>query len=272
MTVTGKTPVYALLGHPIAHSRSPELHNRWFRELGIDGVYVALPLPGEGPNALRALLTSGALAGANLTIPLKTDAMHLMDVLTPQAEAAGAVNTVRIDAQGLTGHNTDGQGFTDALHQHFGPPPQRPAAILGTGGAGRAVAAGLAELGIPEVHLFNRTPERAEGTAEHLAKYFPETAFHAHPLTDVHFQRLASELGVIAQCTGGAGRRSVRDLNIESLRRDCQWCDLNYWDEDPPHAASLRERFCSGMGMLTQQAALAFSYWTGVRPNEPLGG
>lgn len=272
MTPSGRTPVYAVLGHPIAHSRSPELHNGWFRAHGVDGVYVALPLPGERSKALATLLRSGVLAGANLTVPLKTEAVPLMDRLTAEAEAAGAVNTVRVDADGLTGHNTDGQGFVLALTAQLGPIPPRPAAVLGSGGAGRAVAAGLAQQGLVDIHLFNRTLARATETARHLHTHFPDTRFHPQPLTAEAFAAVSSEVGVVAQCTSGAGREAVAALPIDHLPGDCQWCDLNYWDTAPPHGRALGSRFIDGHGMLVQQAALAFAFWTGVMPDLDVGG
>lgn len=272
MTPSGRTPVYAVLGHPIAHSRSPALHNAWFRACNVDGIYVALPLPGDRSDALATLLRSGVLAGANLTVPLKTDAVPLMDRLTPEAVAAGAVNTVRVEADGLTGHNTDGRGFVQALTSQLGPIPPRPAAVLGTGGAGRAVAAGLAQHGLTDIHLFNRTLARAEETARHLRTHFPHCRFHSHPLTAEAFAPVSSQLGVVAQCTSGPGRSAVAAVPIDHLPDDCQWCDLNYWDASPPHGAALRSRFIDGHGMLVHQAALAFAFWTGVTPEVDLGG
>ena len=140
---------FAVLGHPINHSFSPVMHMASFRSIGFDGEYTRLDVPPEMlGDALKALSAEG-FSGVNLTIPHKQLALPMMDALTPEAQRLGAVNTVRFEEGGkLSGHNTDGPGFLAAAKATLGfDPAGRRVAVVGCGGAGRAVAITLAHAG-----------------------------------------------------------------------------------------------------------------------------
>jgi shikimate dehydrogenase len=155
-----------VLGFPVAHSRSPDMHNAAFGALGLDWHYVKLPVPPVlFTETVRALPGSG-FRGANVTIPHKHAALELADERTPSAEAIGAANTLTfLDGGGIEAHNTDAPGFIAALGEDA---RGLRALVLGAGGAGRAVAWALREAGAAEVAVWNRTPERAAALARDL--------------------------------------------------------------------------------------------------------
>ncbi len=256
---------YALLGHPVAHSRSPALHDHWFARHGVAATYVAIDVGPDPAADLADILRREGLSGANLTVPLKEAFLDRVDRLTPLARAARSVNTVWWEGDRLCGDTTDAPGFVDALEAVAPLDPDRPALVLGAGGAGRAVAAGLAARGVTRITLFNRTPQRATAALAHLAPAFPATRFAAYPLQSA--SEHLSGAGVVAVCVSGPGRAAIRALSIDALPADARWCDLNYWDPDPPHRVALGARFDDGRGMLVHQAARAFERWTGIRPD-----
>src|SRR5712691_2004515 len=182
MRITGRTRLAGIMGWPIAHSRSPALHNFWLDEQGIDGVYVPLPVrPEQLAPALRALPALG-FRGCNLTIPHKQLALSIVDRVEPLARRIGAMNTVIVASDGsLEGRNTDVYGFRESLRDSA--PDWDPAAgvavVLGAGGAARAVVAALIEAGVGEIRLVNRTLARADGVARDLEA--PPSRISTHP-------------------------------------------------------------------------------------------
>ncbi len=273
--LSGTTRVYALLGHPVAHSGSPALHNGWFATHGIDAVYVALDVdPARGGSVVDALRTL-PLAGCNLTIPFKADVVPALDRLAGLAAAAGVVNTiVREDDGSLTGHNTDGDGFLDAVASTGRPATARgPAVVLGAGGAGRAVAAALVRDGV-DVTVVNRTVARAEEAARAIAGLGAGRVSVA-PWTPQAIGGALARAGLVVQATSGAGASAVAALPIERVSPDALWCDLNYWMDAPPAWDGLAARGVAtqdGSMMLRRQAARAFHLWTGVDPDPVRAG
>ena len=171
-----ETKLVGLLGWPVEHSVSPAMHNAAFEALGLNWRYLPLPVPpGQVESAVKGL---GALGfrGANVTVPHKQMVMAALDSIAPSARQLGAVNTLVIGRQdagtaAITGFNTDDKGFVAALrHGGFEPEEGGRAAIVGAGGAARAVAYGLLWSGIGEVVVLNRTPERAGVLASDLAE------------------------------------------------------------------------------------------------------
>src|SRR5271169_6789126 len=156
MRITGKTRLAGIMGWPVAHSRSPALHNFWLDEHGIDGAYVPLPVrPGQLEQALLALPALG-FRGCNLTIPHKQAALSIVDRVEPLAQRIGAMNTVIVATDGrLEGRNTDAYGFRENLCDGAPDwePAIGPAVVLGAGGAARAVVAALIEMGVAEIRL-----------------------------------------------------------------------------------------------------------------------
>jgi len=266
MRTTGRAAVAGVMGWPVAHSRSPQLHGHWLERYGIDGAYVPLAVPPDClAQALRALAALG-LRGCNVTVPHKEAALALVDTAAPAAARVGAVNTVVVEADGrLTGHNTDGFGFLETLRTTL--PAWRadagPAVVLGAGGAARAVVAALVDAGAPAVRLVNRTPERAASLAGSLGG----------PVAVVPWEERATALGgaaLLANTTtlGMAGQAPLH-LDLTALPADAVVTDIVYAPLETTLLAAARARgnpVVDGLGMLLHQARPGFKAWFGVEP------
>lgn len=159
--ISGKTKLLGVIGHPVSHSLSPVMHNAAIAHLGLDYVYLPLPVKPENLQAAIQGFEAIGLTGFNITIPHKQAILPFLSSISPIAEAVGAVNTVwRTDA-GWAGTNTDVEGFLAPLHTHNRNWSQI-AVILGNGGAARAVVAGCAELGCAEIYIVGRNIQTVE--------------------------------------------------------------------------------------------------------------
>ena len=154
-----------VIGNPIAHSKSPLLHMHWMRRHGLHGHYVPLKVePATLETVLDALPKMGFF-GVNVTLPYKEDALRLAKSASDQASLIGAANTLTfLPSQGFHADNTDGSGFIQNVLQHVPDwhPSRAPAAVIGAGGAARAIVCALLSAGVPEVRVMNRTKARAE--------------------------------------------------------------------------------------------------------------
>jgi len=264
--ITGKTAVYGLLGRPVRHSLSPQIHNHWFAQHRVDAVYVALEIE-------RLNLGAMALAGANLTVPFKADAVAQLDESSERVTRLGAANTVVRREGQLVGDNTDVFGFVSAFEDEFGPSLRgRHAVILGAGGAARAVAAGCAERGAASICFANRTVKRGQSSAALLRPHFAETAFSCAPLSAAAFSERSNQTQLVVNCTTGPAADAVARLDITGLPPDAVWIDINYWMEDPPQFDACRSAGLpvqDGVSMLLYQAAQAFEMFTGISPDVP---
>jgi shikimate dehydrogenase len=255
-----------VMGSPIMHSRSPRIHNRWLAERGLAGHYVPLLVTQDGLEAaLRALHPLG-FSGVNLTIPLKEKALALMDRVDPLARRIGAVNCVVVAPDGaLEGYNYDAFGFLAALQERAPDfdAGAGPAAILGAGGASRALIAGLIEAGSPQIRLANRTFERAQALA---AEFGPRVA-------PVRWEERADALAgaallVNATSMGMAGQPPL-DIALDALPPGALVNDIVYVPLETDLLARARARglrAVDGLGMLLHQARPAFEKWFGQRP------
>ncbi len=264
--ITGKARVAGVVGWPVDHSRSPQLHNFWLDQYGIDGAYIPLPVaPADLPAALRALATI-RFAGVNVTVPHKEAALALVDEADPHARRIGAVNTIVIDDQGrLVGSNTDGFGFMENLYA--GAPgwsaTEGPAVVLGAGGGARAIAAALQAAGAPEIRIVNRTAERARELAEALGA----------PLITVPWQQRDGALGgarlVVNATTLGMTGNPPLDLSLDALAPGTVVTDIVYAPLRTGLLAAAERRGArtvDGIGMLLHQARPAFAAWFGREP------
>ncbi len=266
--ITGRTRVFALIGHPIGHSPSPALHNAWFDAAGLDAVYVALPTPAPLPDLAGTLRALG-VAGANLTLPHKVAALAGCDDVDATARACGAINVLVPTATGAIGRNTDAPGFLLALAEAGRSAAGARCAVLGSGGAARAVVAGLAEAGAAEVTVLARNADAA-ATVARLAGPRGRGA----ALDPTTFLALAPTLDLVVHALPGAARAAVAALPARALPRSCAWFDLNYWEDGDPWRAALAAEgrpVIDGAGMLLHQAALAFALFTGHPPDLDVG-
>ena len=268
---SGHTVVAGIMGWPVAHSQSPRLHAYWLAHHGVDGAYIPLPvMPDRLPDAIRGLRAFG-FRGANVTIPFKEAVIPLIDDLTPVARQIGAVNTLIIDADGkITGTNTDSPGFLDNLRD--GAPQWqsgRPAAVLGAGGAARAVCAALLGAGVPEVRLFNRTFEKAETLAAHFRPHYA-APIRPLPLEPKVWEGSLADVGVVVNTTalGMTGHPPIA-LDLGAIPDDAVVVDIVYNPLRTPFLAAAEARGLAtvdGLGMLLFQARAGFRQWFGEMP------
>jgi shikimate dehydrogenase len=274
--LSGKTNIVGLIGWPTGHSVSPAMHNAAFAELGLNWSYVPLPVStepaariGEAVAGLRAL----GLRGANVTVPHKQAVMPYLDRLSPAAGAIGAVNTIRVEADGtLFGDNTDARGFVADLRDHGVDPAALRVLVLGAGGSARAVVYGLAEAGCRNIIISNRTLARAEELAGAMQEHFPHCPITAHGLPEaIHAAAGQADLIVNTTSLGMTPNVETTPWDEEVAFRPGQTVyDLVY---NPPQTQLLQQatvdgaRVIGGLGMLIWQGALAFELWTGLTPS-----
>lgn len=266
MILTGRARLAGVMGWPVGHSRSPRLHGYWLERYGIDGAYVPLAVPPERfAEALRALPALG-FAGANVTVPHKEAALAAVDAVEPEAHRIGAVNTIVVGPDGrLTGGNTDAFGFMAHLRA-TAPGWQAkagPAAMIGAGGAARAVAYALAKAGVPEIRLVNRTATRAEALATALAGPFTVRAWADRAAA------LRDAVLLVNTTTQGMTGQPVLDLAPEGLASGAVVYDLVYVPLATPLIRAAQAKGLAtvdGLGMLLHQARPGFKAWFGVDP------
>jgi len=258
--------IAGLLGWPVAHSRSPTLHNHWLAQYGIPGRYVLFPVPPEKlVAALHGLAVLG-LRGCNVTTPHKQAVMPLIDHVDPLARTIGAVNTIVVQPDGsLRGFNNDGNGFVQSVRDAMPAwqPASGPIAVLGAGGAARAVVASLAAQGAREIRVVNRTFERARAMADEYGA--PVSAVTWEQREDV-----LSDIALLANCTNqGMTGKPALDIALDRLHPGAIVGDLIYTPPVTPllaAAAARGNRTVNGLGLLLNQARPAFHAWFGVMP------
>jgi shikimate dehydrogenase len=263
-----------LVGFPVQHSLSPKLHGAALQACGLQGDYSLFPIDPDDLQGLADLLTrvrSGPLSGLNVTIPHKQNVIPLMDNLTPTARAIGAVNTIYMRAGRLVGDNTDAQGFLSDLNRFLGQRQStinvpKSSIVLGAGGSARAVLYALLQNGW-SVSVVARRPEQSS----ELARQFPNIKLQGYNIQT--FQRSNALLIVNTTPVGMAPNVDASPWPAgASFPTEAAVYDLIYNPVDTllvrqARAAGLRAT--TGLGMLVEQAALAFELWTGrVPPRE----
>jgi len=258
--------IAGLLGYPVAHSRSPVIHNHWLAEHGIAGRYVLFPVPPEKlEDAVRGLSALG-MRGCNVTTPHKQAVFPLLDRVDDLARLIGAVNTVVVEKDGtLTGFNNDGNGFIQSLRDASPSwrPDSGPILVLGAGGASRAVVASLAAQGAKEIRLANRSREKAEEIAAAVGPVVKVLPWEQREdaLDGVALLANATSLGM-------AGKPPL-DIALDRLPPRALVGDLIYIPPETPLLAAARARgnvTVNGLGLLLNQARPAFNAWFGVMP------
>ena len=255
-----------VMGWPVMHSRSPMLHNYWFRQHDLAGSYVPLAIRPEGlAAALRALHPLG-FAGVNLTIPHKQQALTIVDEVDAVARNIGAISCVVVkpDAS-LAGTNNDCWGFIQNLRQE--QPEWRadrgPIVVLGAGGGSRAVCYGLAQEGAREIRLVNRSLARAEVIADEFGG----------PIAVVPWEQRSDALEgaalVVNTTSLGMVGQPVLDISLDKLPAAAIAADIIYIPLETPFLAAARQRgnrTVNGLGMLLNQGRPAWKAWFGVEP------
>jgi shikimate dehydrogenase len=265
--VTGSTTLVGLIGWPVEHSFSPAMHNAAFAELGLDWAYVPLPVYpdhlGEAVSGLRAL----GFAGANVTVPHKERALAHLDEVSHAAQVIGAVNTIAVRDGVLYGDNTDSTGFIASLRDVGFDPAGTYCALLGAGGAARAVVHALVDAGALQVGVYNRNYRRARDLCLDMAKFYSHVRFEPASLGDVSAIADDTDLLVNATSLGMWPDTETspwpHDLPIPG---HLTVCDLVYNPQDTlllSQARAAGAEIVGGLGMLVHQGAAAFELWTG---------
>jgi shikimate dehydrogenase len=258
--------IAGLLGWPVAHSRSPVIHNHWLAHYAIPGRYLLFPVPPENLEAAVHGIAALGLRGCNVTTPHKQAIFPLLDRVDDLARKIGAVNTVVVEKDGtLTGFNNDGNGFIQSLRDADPAwrPDSGPVVVLGAGGAARAVVASLAAQGAKEIRLTNRTLAKAQEIADAIG-----------PVVKVlPWEKRADALDGIAMLANatslGMSGKAPLDLSLDRLPGNALVGDLIYLPPETPLLAAARVRgniTVNGLGLLLNQARPAFNAWFGVMP------
>ncbi|MFC3088817.1 shikimate dehydrogenase [Tabrizicola soli] len=266
MTDHPRIPLAAVIGHPIAHSRSPALHSYWLKRYGLPGHYIPIDIaPTDLAELIRTLPRLG-FVGANITIPHKEAILHIADIVTDRAALIGAANTLIFRKDGkIQADNTDGSGFIANLRQNAPnwAPAAGPAMVLGAGGAARAVVAALIEVGVPEIRICNRTRPRADALR---SDFGAKVQVHEW----VQAGNLLGDVATLVNTTslGMTGKPDFR-VSLDGLNPRALVTDLVYTPLQTQLLIEAEARGCTvvdGLGMLLHQAVPAFERWFGVRP------
>ena len=254
------TDRYAVFGHPIAHSKSPQIHTAFARQTGQDIRYEAILAPLDGFAASVAAFIAAGGRGANVTVPFKEEALRLASRLSPRAQRAGAVNTLSFDADGILGDNTDGAGLVADLSRNLRCTiAGKRILLLGAGGAARGVIEPLLDQQPAALVIANRTVSRAEELAELFGRGVRACGFD---VADTPFDLVIN--ATAASLAGDLPPLSPRVFAPDTLAYDMMYGrDTPFLDFARTHGA----RTADGLGMLVEQAAEAFYLWRRVRPD-----
>ncbi|MED3790204.1 shikimate dehydrogenase [Peribacillus frigoritolerans] len=260
--------IYGVMGDPIAHSMSPDIHNDAFEKENIEAVYHHFHVTKEGLNdAVKGMKALG-IEGFNITIPHKTSIIPFLDEVDELALAIGAVNTVVNKNGRFIGYNTDGKGFFKSLCDEIsGDIKAKKTLVIGAGGAARAIYFTLVKEGVKQVDIANRTKERAA----QLVSDCPYDKV-SKALSIIEAEESLSQYDLIIQTTssGMSPELDHSPLKVDQLKTGAIVSDIIY---NPLQTKLLREagekgaETQNGLGMFINQAALAFEIWTGIMPN-----
>ncbi len=270
MQITGQTKIVGIIGDPITHSRSPQIHNAAIDALGLDYVYVPFHVQ---PDDLRAAIEgfkAANVVGINVTIPHKQNVMPYLDEISREATLIGAVNTLIFKDGAISGENTDAPGFLQAMEEEGLDVPQGGSAVvIGAGGSARAIVVALALAGVQTICITNRTVLRAVALATDLSEK-TGVSIYGIGLDD---SKLSDAVGTSQLIVNTAS--TSMDVS-HPLLIDPEWLEPQSIVYDivytPPETRLLRaaaEKDChtiGGLGMLVHQGAIAFERWTGVNP------
>lgn len=261
-----RIPLAGVIGSPIEHSLSPALHGHWLRSMGLPGFYIPMRVEHEDLKEVIRTLPKAGFVGVNVTVPHKEAVLELADLVTDRAAVMGAANTLIFRKDGkLHADNTDGYGFIENLRQNAPGwnPKAGPAAVLGAGGAARAVVASLLEVGVDEIRIANRTRARAENLRH-------EFGTRLRVVDWVQAGNILEGAATVVNTTtlGMVGKPELR-VPLDALTPGAVVTDLVYTPLITPLLARAAEMGCiavDGLGMLLHQATPGFERWFGKRP------
>lgn len=267
--MASKPARYAVIGNPIAHSRSPAIHAQFAVQTDQDMVYDRLLAPLDAFVATVAAFRAEGGRGLNVTLPFKTEAFRLADSLTPRAALAGAVNTLAFDADRVLGDNTDGAGLVNDIEHRI----QLPLAgarllLLGAGGAARGVVQPFLAAGIEQIMIVNRTATRALELVGELGARLP--AVDAARLSGGGFNAIAGGFDILINATSAGLADASPPVPAAAWSRVRLALDMVYAAQPTAFMRAAADAGCprieDGLGMLVAQAAESFALWRGVCP------
>ena len=270
MQITGHTKIVGIIGAPIEHSRSPQIHNAAITALSLDYVYVPFHVQPDNLGAAIEGFKAANVVGINVTIPHKQNVIPYLDEISREATLIGAVNTLIFKDGAISGENTDAPGFLQAMQEEGLDVPQGGSAvIIGAGGSARAVVVALALAGVRTICITNRTVSRAVALATDLSEK-TDASIYGIGLDD---PKLPNTVGASQLIVNTAS--TSMDIS-HPLLIDPEWLapqsivyDIVYTPPETRLLQAAAEKGChtiGGLGMLVHQGAIAFERWTGVNP------
>ncbi|MCY8070750.1 shikimate dehydrogenase [Bacillus inaquosorum] len=260
--------LYGVIGNPIGHSMSPDIHNASLKDLGLDGHYHAFKVEEDDlEDAVKGIRALG-IQGINVTVPHKVSVMDYLDHIDESAKVIGAVNTVRREGDKLVGYNTDGEGFVKSLMKVLDKPiSELSFLMIGAGGAARAIFTTIARDIPKKFDICNRTLEKAKQLTESTP------SFHNKEVLSIkEAEERLEQYDVIIHTTSVGMYPNVDDvpLSLQRAASNAVVCDIVY---NPIQTALLKQanqkglKTLDGVGMFVEQAALSFQLWTGREPD-----
>ncbi|MCY7917754.1 shikimate dehydrogenase [Bacillus vallismortis] len=260
--------LYGVIGNPIGHSMSPDIHNSSLKDLGLDGYYHAFKVEeNDLEDAVKGIRALG-VQGINVTVPHKVSIMNYLDHIDESAKVIGAVNTVRREGDKLVGYNTDGEGFVKSLLKVLDKPiSELSFLMIGAGGAARAIFTTIARDIPKKFDICNRTLEKAKQLTESAPSFHNKEV-----LSMTEAEKRLEQYDVIIHTTSMGMYPNVEDapLSLQHAASCAVVCDIVY---NPIQTALLKEanqkglKTLDGVGMFVEQAALSFQLWTGKEPD-----
>ncbi len=270
--VHGKTRVVCIIGNPIRHSLSPFMQNAAFSASHLDYVYIPFAVNPENLEQAVTGLKALGVCGFNVTIPHKTNIIPFLDRLDESAEAAGAVNTVKLCGHSLIGYNTDGEGLVDSLASDVGfSPGTEHILVIGAGGAARGAIAALCRSGAKSICICNRSLERARVLMRDMNIRYPDTNIDVISLNQVSAEHLHSTFLLLNTTSLGMNGERIENINTACLPEHAKVYDMVYSHSGTPlvkEASAAGLHAVNGLGMLVAQGERAFEIWTGLKPPE----
>jgi len=266
----GQMPLLFVLGHPLTHSLSPAMHNAALRHVGLPWTYLPLDIEKSQVGPVIQWMKGSKVTGANVTVPYKEEVMPFLDKVEPNAKWLGSVNTIHWKGGKLCGTSTDGEGFLRSLGPWRKKLKGSTGLLIGAGGAARAVAGALAQCGVKNLRIANRSLDRAGALLKKLKK--GHSAMDAALLSLAEAERSMGRFDWVVQATSIGLKPNERSpLSLRGARQSTWVIDLIYHRETA-FLKEARQRGLprlGGLGMLLHQGALSFNLWTGRKA--PLG-
>lgn len=261
-------PLYGVIGNPVGHSMSPDIHNAALKDARIDGHYHGFQVENDDLKDAISGMKALGISGINVTVPHKVEIMKYLDKIDVTAERLGAVNTVRREGEQLVGYNTDGEGFLHSLLEALDQPLSELSFLLiGAGGAARAIYTTIAQYAPKSFDITNRTIEKAEALIETA-----EGKITSQAITLNAAEERLGEYDVIIHTTSIGMYPNVEEtpISLANAKKTAVVCDIVY---NPIETKLLREaaglglKTVDGVGMFVGQAVRAFELWTGITPD-----